>query len=778
MAAITLSIILDAYDKMSGPINKAVTSAQNKLSSFAQKSDYLANKAYHSGKEFTAAGFAVAAPLYKAFEAASDFETKMIDIRKQMSEDTPASVKKMTDEVFKLSKQLPLATDEIQDMIASGLRMGVPQARIVDYTTDVAKMAAAFDMSAGEISDSMAGIAGIYKIPIQEVGDLADAINYLDDNTITKGPQLINVLQRIGGTTSNMNPKAAAALASTMLSLKETPEVAGTAINGMVIQLSNATMQGKKFQQGLDMIEMSAEKVKAGMVTDPKGTILQVFESINEKVPKAQRLEVLTRLFNKGPASHLQKLSENLDMFKNQLKLVGQDSEKLKGYQGSMDKEFKKRMEGSAAQTQIFKNRINQLWVTIGNSLLPVVNKLVAKVSVWIDKVGVFITKHPKLVSWILKAALAFSALAFVGGYLSFVVSGVARLFNIAAVGARFLLNPLQMLTMGKWKLLRAVVSVKNAFKAWRTVAVGALNAIRAGSLTNPVFLAIAGIALAAFLLYKYWSPIKAFFIKLWNGIKRIFTPIISFIWTFIKYFTPIGWIIQLWKPLVRYFSAIWGLIKALFKLAVTIIAAWLYFLSTPVRWLIKLFMALPSFFKWLWNLVPAPIKNFVKVLFGIFRGIIKFIFGIGKQLFQAGKNIVTSIIDGITSVIHKITDVINNITKKIRSFLPFSPAKEGALKDIHRIRLIETITEGVDKTKDLLPEKVQHIFRKTRNAMIQPAGSGLALQGISPGGGGTRGGDFNLTINLSGGATQNDAKRIATIVRDELKRKERVSFA
>jgi phage-related tail protein len=41
--------------------------------------------------------------------------------------------------------------------------------------------------------------------------------------------------------------------------------------------------------------------------------------------------------------------------------------------------------------------------------------------------------------------------------------------------------------------------------------------------LLNPIGLAITAIALAAFVLIKYWEPIKAFFSGLWSEISSAF---------------------------------------------------------------------------------------------------------------------------------------------------------------------------------------------------------------------------------------------------------------
>ena len=45
----------------------------------------------------------------------------------------------------------------------------------------------------------MGKIANLYKIPISNIEQLGDAINYLDDNAQSKGADIIDVLQRLGG---------------------------------------------------------------------------------------------------------------------------------------------------------------------------------------------------------------------------------------------------------------------------------------------------------------------------------------------------------------------------------------------------------------------------------------------------------------------------------------------------------------------------------------------------------------------------------------------------
>ncbi len=75
----------------------------------------------------------------------------------------------------------------------------------------------------------------------------------------------------------------------------------------------------------------------------------------------------------------------------------------------------------------------------------------------------------------------------------------------------------------------------------------------------------------------------------------------------------------------------------------------------------------------------------------------------------EAGKNIVNSIAEGITSAVGAVKDAISNVAGKIRDFLPFSPAKEGPLQDIHRLNFGGPIKDSIYRD---VP-KIEHAFEK-----------------------------------------------------------------
>lgn len=104
-------------------------------------------------------------------------------------------------------------------------------------------------------------------------------------------------------------------------------------------------------------------------------------------------------------------------------------------------------------------------------------------------------------------------------------------------------------------------------------------------------------------------------------------------------------------------------------------------------------------------NAVKNAVSNGIK-------GALNVVTGMAKNFLNAGRNIVTSIADGIKGAIGKVTGAISNVTKKIRNFLPFSPAKEGPLMDIHRLNFKGPIEDSIE---DAIPD-----VQAKMNAMLQ----------------------------------------------------------
>jgi hypothetical protein len=260
-------------------------------------------------------------------------------------------------------------------------------------------------------------------------------------------------------------------------------------------------------------------------------------------------------------------------------------------------------------------------------------------------------------------------------------------------------------------------------------------------------------IAITPHWILNAWKPVKAFFAGLWHGITGIVAVAAHAIkWTFLN-LTPIGIIYKHWTPVSHFFKGLWDLVSVIFKGTAMLVARALY-RFTGAELVVKHWAQIKHFFGTIWtgvkeafitgigvvksyllNMTPvgliyrnwAPISHFFRNVWdrvkSTFSAVYQWVWNFGSRFAHAGKHIVESIIDGIFGRIGRLGDAMSRVAAKIRAYLPFSPAKEGALRDINRVRLIETIAESI-KAAPL----ISAIARVMHQARAQMAGLSLRV--------------------------------------------------
>ncbi len=403
-----------------------------------QKAMGMHGRLTNAGRMTIGAGVAAGLPMVLAVKQYASFEDAMMGVARQVEGARDANGKltatyyEIGEAIKNMSERVPLATTELAEILAMGARMGIKGKRdLLVFTETSAVMAAAFDISAGEIGESMGRLSQLYKVPIKYIGQLGDAINWLDDNALSQGGDIIEVMQRIAGSAAmaKMNFKEAAALGSTFLSLGAGSEVAASASNAMIRELSIATMQTKRFRGGLAMLKLDAKAIQLGMSKDATGTILKVLEAIRA-LPQEQQLEAATRMFGKEFGDDAAKLAANIGEYRRQLELVNQAQSR-----GSMDREAKARLDALNAQYQLAKNSLFAVATEIGSSLKPALVELMQSGAAVLKNVREWMKENPGLTSALVK-------IAAVGAVLVTVIGAI-----VFAVGA--LIAPIAMLKFG-----------------------------------------------------------------------------------------------------------------------------------------------------------------------------------------------------------------------------------------------------------------------------------------------------------------------------------------
>lgn len=516
----------------------AVNQAQARYS----RAKETGEKMMSGGMKTAAVGAATLVPVAAAVKSYSSLEDAMKGVAKQVnglrddSGNRTPQYEEMQRAIMDASEKLPMANGAVDyaALVEGGARMGVAnsddpwqkqKADLLSFASMAAKASVAFELPADQLSESLGKIAGLYKIPTQNIEQLGDAINYLDDNAKSKGSDIIDVLQRVGGLASQLDYKQAAALGSTFLTLGTPVEVAASATNAMVRELSIATVQGKNFMQGLDALGLSAEKVQKSMSVDAMGTIISVLEA-SKKLAPDQQVANLTQIFGKEFGDDAQKLANNLPELRRQIELTQGAAAK-----GSMNRESDINKASLSAQWQLTKTGAVNAFSSAGETLRDPLMDIMLTVSKVVGSVRRWVEANPALVGSIMKVTAAIGALLVVMGGLMLSIGAVLGPMALVRLSFTSLAGEggIARLTGGVMRLGGAFQwlagSPMQALLSAGRMVFGPLITLLAG-ISAPVWGLIALFAAVAVAVIKFWQPIKAFFSGFFTGLMAGLQPI------------------------------------------------------------------------------------------------------------------------------------------------------------------------------------------------------------------------------------------------------------
>ncbi|HGW8506258.1 TPA: phage tail tape measure protein [Raoultella ornithinolytica] len=562
--------------------NRQLTEQQRRLESVTQaqaryaRAKETGEKLQSSGMKTAATGAAVLAPVAAAIKSYSSLEDAMKGVSKQVNGlrdddgNRTAQFAEMQNAIKDAAENLPMPNGAVDyaALVEGGARMGVANSDdpwqkqkkdLLDFANTAAMASKAFELPADQLSESLGKIAGLYKIPIQDIGKLGDVINYLDDNAKSKGSDIIDVLQRVGGAADQLGYQNAAALGSTFLSLGEQSETAGTAVKAMVRELGNAMVQPDRFMEGLDALGLSAEKVQKNMAKDAMGTIMAVMEATKKLEPDKQ-MNVLTQLFGDEYAMAVSKVANNLPELRRQLELTHGTASK-----GSMKRESDIDKDSLSSQWQITKAEFGNNFSALGETMRGPMMAIMKSVGGVLQSIRSWIEANPALVAAIMKTVAAIGAILTVLGSL------------MLALGA--ILGPMALVRLsfttlagegGIAKLLTSITRLGGAFQwlagspmqalltAGRAV-FGPLITLLAG-ISAPVWGLIALFAGVAIAIIQFWQPIKAFFSGFFTGLMQGLQPIFSIV---SAVFSPL---VPIFDAIISALSSVWDWFTKLFE--------------------------------------------------------------------------------------------------------------------------------------------------------------------------------------------------------------------
>ncbi|WP_353282454.1 phage tail tape measure protein [Wolbachia endosymbiont (group A) of Myopa testacea] len=512
----------------------------SKLGSVIQKQqNALAKKAHYRSQvmETIGLGLSLAAPI----KVAIDFESAMADVKKvvRFAKDDAAhnqGAAEFGQTLKELSRTIPLSAAELAQIAASGGQLGIDKEELLGFTTTVAKMSTAFDMSAEEAGDSIAKLANVYGIEVAGMERVGNIINHLSDNSAAKAGDMVKALAIVGGSAKQfgLDIKETSSLVNAFISLGKQPAKAATAINALLSKLQTAEGQSKEFKAALEDMGITAEEMTQRISENGQDALLYFFETL-EKVDKQERSQILLNLFGQEYQDDIALLVGSLKNYKDAINNLAEE----KKFEKSMQKEFDNRAATTANNLRLLRNAIAEVGMNLGSVMLPPLKWISSLLREITNPIARFAEKFPVITTGIMSviaALIGLKVLVVSGGYAWNLVRGGMLAFSVILHGVlkpaliSLVTYAIPAVITGLSVLKAATLSL--AMKAFPLLS-SALPPVAAGVrfltaaiVSNPIGAVITAIVAGAILIISNWQKVKNFFSSIWEYIKSIIKPI------------------------------------------------------------------------------------------------------------------------------------------------------------------------------------------------------------------------------------------------------------
>ncbi|WP_395060398.1 phage tail tape measure protein [Polaromonas sp.] len=182
--------------------------------------------------------------------------------------------------------------------------------------------------------------------------------------------------------------------------------------------------------------------------------------------------------------------------------------------------DYAEQMKLATMQTEYMKVAVGDLMIEVGNRLAPVFGKVAGVVGWFAEKLSWLMQKFPRTTTAVITVvgALAVAAAGF------FAVGAAMAAFRFAGTALQ-----LMPLLGGGLRMVGVAAGwlgtiLRGALVIGLRMAGQALLFIGRALLLNPIGLAVTVIAGAAYLIYRNWEPISAWFGKVWGKVKTAFS--------------------------------------------------------------------------------------------------------------------------------------------------------------------------------------------------------------------------------------------------------------
>lgn len=412
---------------------------------------------------------------------------------------------------------------------------------------------------------------------------------------------------------------------------------------------------------------------------------------------------------------------------------------------------------------EAIKTMAKNIWEAMRTQITNVLNILLEYIGTSVDGLKTWLSdtwtaiKDRAVLSWRLMKGLIISTV------ISMIVSAVDR-FNQFKTWLSETWNSIKTTAVNVWNMLKTAVitlvqsivqsardkfnnfkqTLSNIWNSIKTTATNIWNSIKnwiATTISNIVSSAKSKFNSMKSAISNILNSIKSTATNIWNSIKSLISSVISNIVSTVrnKFNQMRSTVSNVLNNIKSTASNIWNSIKSTISSVISNIVSTVRSRFNSMRSTISsIFNNIRSTASSVWNSIKSTISNIVNNIKSTIQRIFNSLAGIVRSAFSrvrsavsngmnraysvvtgffgkfrtAGSNIVSSIASGIRGAIDKVTSAIGSVTQRIRDYLPFSPAKRGALRDIMKTNVGGSVADTIKRQRNLPVRQMKNMTK------------------------------------------------------------------
>lgn len=496
--------------------NNQLRSAQREMKEFERIIKPSTRALNDIGRTATAAGGAMTAGLTVpltavaalSVKAATDFESSFAGVRKTVDA-TESEFAELSQGFREMAKTVPTSVNALNKVGEAAGQLGIPKESILEFTRVMADLGVTTNLTADQAATATANIQNIFGAAGKDVDRFGATLVALGNAGASTESEIIDMGARIAGAghLMNMTQAEVLAFASALSSVGIRADAGGSSISRVMLKMNDFVQAGGADLQELGRVAgMTGDQFKTAFEANAASAMVSFIQGLARLKGEGENVSgVIVDLFGKQIILRdtLLRAAGAGSLLNDQLAL---------GRQAWIDnnalvKEAQQRYATFESQILIFKNRLTDIAITIGQALLPILLQLLNILSPVIDIIA-------KAAEWFSKLPVPVQTVAIAIAAVVAAIGPLLLAFGLAATSIAALIPAITGLVAFLGTVGGPILLIVAAIGVWVAA------------------LASAGVALVAFIasneemrnaVGEAWAQIKVAALDLWASVSEIF---------------------------------------------------------------------------------------------------------------------------------------------------------------------------------------------------------------------------------------------------------------